>query len=315
MSNTPILSIILCTYNNADSLAITLKQLVHCDVSDWVEIEILVIDNNSTDHTAEAVREVSSISLVPLEYCFEQEQGLSNARNHGIRKAKGDYLLFTDDDADIPVNWLSSYLHEIRSTQADCLFSKIEIIWDRDPPWWFDKRYNPYFVHLDYGEKKLWITDIHHEFFGKNFCCKKSVLESMGGFDEQLGRKGASLAAGEETIIYRQLVKQGAQVVYFPDTAVGHRLKPIEYTPANIKKKFVDGASSSLKIAHSFSTKRLLGRSLYPLKVSIITTFKSLIFISISALSIKENSKRDVFFHMLQLKRSLQTIKLWIVMP
>lgn len=315
MSTTPSLSVILCTYNNADSLAVTLRQLANCDVGDWAEIEILIIDNNSTDSTAAIVQAVVSGSSAPFEYCFEQKLGLSNARNHGVKKARGEYLLFTDDDAGIPVDWLSSYLQEIRSTQADCLFSRIEVIWDRNPPWWFDERFNPYFVCLDYGVKRLQITDIHHEFFGKNFCCKKAILESMGGFDERLGRKGTSLAAGEETIIYRRLISQGAQVIYFPDAVVGHRLKPVEYTPANIEKKFVDGAGSSLRIAHCFATKRLFGRPIYPLKSAIITSIKSLISFPLSVISMNGSSKRDAFFHLLQLKRSIRMIKLWIATP
>lgn len=315
MNNTPTLSVILCTYNNADSLAITLGQLVQCKVERWSDVEILVIDNNSPDNTEEVVRKSSESTEAPLQYHFEQKQGLSNARNLGVVKARGQYLLFTDDDADIPANWLSCYLEKIESTQADCLFSKIEVNWDRTPPWWFDQRYNPYFVQLNYGESPLEITDIHHEFFGKNFCCKKSVLVAMGGFDEKLGRNGTSLAAGEETIIYRRLVAMSAKVIYFPDATVGHRLKPVEYTARNIEKKFVDGASSSLRIAQCFSRNRFLGRPTYPLKMALRNTVKSIFLIPVTILPMNSHAKREAFFQTLQLKRALRMIWLWVITP
>lgn len=315
MSKTPTLSVILCTYNNAESLSITLKQLIQCEVSDWTDVEVLVIDNNSPDNTAEVVKALSDSTEVPLKYCFEEKQGLSNARNLGLEMARGGYLLFTDDDADIPVNWLSRYLQEIQSTKADCLFSKIKVNWDRTPPWWYDQRYDPFFVQLNYGDSPLEITDIHHEFFGKNFCCKKSALTSMGGFDERLGRSGTSLAAGEETIIYRRLIAQRAHVVYFPDATVGHRLKPAEYTTENIEKKFVDGAISSLRISQYFSKKRILGRPIYPLKMAIKNTLISLILIPASLLPMNSEAKRDAFFLTLQLKRSVRTIWLWVLTP
>lgn len=314
MSCAPTLSVILCTYNNADSLRVTLGQIGQCRTESPEEFEVLVVDNNSNDHTATVVEAARSLSAVPMRYCFEAKQGLSNARNHGVQAARGGYLLFTDDDADIPLDWLSCYLEKIRSTNADCLFSRIEIRWDRPSPWWFDWRFNPYFVHLDYGERQFQVADDHHEFFGKNFCLKKSVLEAMGGFDEKLGRKGASLAAGEETIIYKRLIEQGARVVYFPDAPVGHRLKPAEYTPANIEKKFVDGAASSLLIADAFATKRLFSRPIYPLKDAVFRILSSLFALPAKLVRKEDGARRDAFYHRLQLKRAIRMIKLWIAM-
>jgi len=315
MNSVPILSVILCTYNNADSLAVTLSQIAQCHVANPETIEVLVVDNNSGDHTSGVVETAQSVSSVSIKYCFEPKQGLSSARNHGVDVARGSYLLFTDDDADIPSNWLSSYLEKVQLTNADCLFSRIEILWDRPPPWWFDERFNPYFVHLDYGERQFQVDDFCHEFFGKNFCCKKSVLGAMGGFDEKLGRKGGSLAAGEETIIYKRLIDQGARVVYFPDAPVGHRLKPDEYTPANIEKKFVDGATSSLLIANAFATKRLFGRPIYPLKEAVQKICSSMLALPTKIGRSDEYARRDVFFHWLQVKRAVRMIGLWISSP
>ena len=137
----------------------------------------------------------------------------------------------------------------------------------------------------------------------------------MGGFDDRLGRNGDSLAAGEETIIYRRLIAQQARVVYLPDAPVGHRLKPAEYTAKNIEKKFMDGADSSLKVARYLSKKNIFGRPIYPLKIAILSGLKSIILLPYAMVRMSQQANRDVFYLSLQMKRTARLIKLWVAKP
>ena len=137
MNQHPIISVVLCTYNNADSLAITLEQLSRQKLQNNDDVEIILVDNNSPDHTQRIFQEFSEKSYLTNSCFFESRQGLSHARNTGVANAKGHYILFTDDDADIPENWLESYLTQINSNKPDCLYSRINIIWDKEKPWWF----------------------------------------------------------------------------------------------------------------------------------------------------------------------------------
>jgi hypothetical protein len=93
------------------------------------------------------------------------------------------------------------------------------------------------------------VNDIHHEFFGKNFCIEKNVLIKLGGFYSKLGRMGTKLVSGEETLIYRQLIRSNFKVYYFTEASVGHRLKPKEYLSTNIEKQFLDSADSAYHLA------------------------------------------------------------------
>ena len=309
MSKLPILSVVLCTYNNADSLALTLKQLSQQKLEYLEEVEIIIVDNNSPDHTKDAFTEFATKCPLENHYLFESRQGLSHARNTGVENARGEYILFTDDDAEIPIHWLSAYLKNIKSYNPDCLYSRINIIWDKQQPWWFLPEYNPSFVRVDYGNQLLVVNDVYREFYGKNFCIKKSTLLMLGGFDPALGRSGTKLVAGEETLLYRKMVAQNRHLIYFPDAAVGHRLKDREYLAENIKKQFVDGAYSAHYIAKTMARKKIAGRPLRALIDSIIALLISSVLYLRYAI---QRRKPERYFHYLSVLKNLIFIKLWI---
>lgn len=307
----PLISIVLCTYNNADSLDITLQQLAEIVHGESKLLEVIVVNNNSPDNTACIAQKYSGQNPL-FHYYFEPRQGLSHARNTGLEKARGEYILFTDDDAEIPNNWVSEYMRTIAQYSPDCLYSRITIIWDKPKPWWFIPEYTPYFVGLNYGDQVLEVTDIHREFYGKNFCVRKSLITQLGGFDPNLGRQGAKLAAGEETLLYRKMVQQGKKIIYFPSAAVGHRLKVREYSSDNIKKLFVDGAHSSHHIAKISARKKIMGR---PARM-LMNSLRDLCLSSVQyLLTLTNKDKAKNYYHYLCACRSIMLIKLWMKNP
>jgi glucosyl-dolichyl phosphate glucuronosyltransferase len=309
MNHKPIISVVICTYNNADSLAITLQQLSAQITQQKENIEIILVDNNSPDHTKEVYCKFSQGTSIASSYLFEARQGLSHARNTGVANAQGKYILFTDDDAEIPPYWLDAYLQQIENNNPDCLYSRINIIWDKAKPWWFLPEYTPCFVGVDYGNQSLIISDIHKEFYGKNFCIKKLLVLELGGFDPALGRNGGKLIAGEETLLYRKMVEQKRCLLYFPDAPVGHRLKDREYQAENIKKQFIDGAYSTHHIAKIMARKKFLGRPTRALVDSLVALAKSCV---LGARYKIAGKKPEGYYHYLNILKNLTFIKLWI---
>jgi glucosyl-dolichyl phosphate glucuronosyltransferase len=305
------LSVVLCTYNNAASLARTLEQLNDQILRSEILVEYVIVDNNSSDNTASTIKTFCDKNA-SFTYVFEDKQGLSHARNAGTEIAKGKYLLFTDDDAEIPRYWIQEYLDIIQRHTPVCAYSKIAVIWDQPKPWWYLTAFRPYFVELDYGDKLLDVTDIHHEFFGKNFCILKSEIESQGGFDPKLGRMGNKLIAGEETIIYRRMISAKKTVIYFPSAGVGHRLKPKEYTTEHIHKLFSDGAYTSYNLAKVNSSRKIAGRPLGLIVNALLSVFKS--STHWLAARVKRNQSEQLL-HKLILIRSFKIIALWISAP
>ena len=92
------ISIIICTYNRAEHLADTLESLFKLNFPPSVSVEILAVDNNSSDSTADVVNRFQ-INHPSISYIFEATAGLSHARNRGIKEAKGNIITFIDDDS------------------------------------------------------------------------------------------------------------------------------------------------------------------------------------------------------------------------
>lgn len=91
------ISVIVPTFNRAAILRKTLEAYA-AQSGDHRMLEILVVDDGSTDNTAPVVKELSRTSPVPVRHLYQQNSGLASARNHAIREAKGRLLLFGDDD-------------------------------------------------------------------------------------------------------------------------------------------------------------------------------------------------------------------------
>src|ERR1700757_4351034 len=102
------ISVIVCTYNRCDELALTLESLANSLLPPPTVWEIIVVDNNSNDKTKEAVELFVRRFPGRFRYLCEARQGKSYALNAGIRDARGEILVFTDDDVVVEATWLDN---------------------------------------------------------------------------------------------------------------------------------------------------------------------------------------------------------------
>ncbi len=106
-------SIIICTYNRASLLQRVLLSLSR-QTLDAEQFEIIVVDDGSTDNTAE-VCEAMGHEMPDIKYVrIERNTGLGNAANLGVQSAKGDYLIFTDDDCIARKDWAKNMRDALR---------------------------------------------------------------------------------------------------------------------------------------------------------------------------------------------------------
>ncbi len=105
-------SIIVCSYNRSASLQQTLLAIERLSVREDIGCEVLVVDNNSTDDTR-TVAEDFCRRFPRGRYCYEPNQGLSFARNRGITEARGEILVFTDDDVCPEPEWLQRIVDQV----------------------------------------------------------------------------------------------------------------------------------------------------------------------------------------------------------
>lgn len=238
MTNTmpPFLTVALCTHNHADRLARTLADLAHVQ-SPSQPWELLVIDNASSDATPALLAAMEwRHDGVEVRIVREEKLGLSNARNRALSEARGEYLLFMDDDETPDPAWLTTYERAMREHQPDALGGRIEVFFeDGARPRWLQDELLGFLGKLDHGEAR-WLTERATPIFGGNFAFRRSVFERIGNFDARLGRQGSANIGGEDTEIYRRLLEHDCRVRWVPEAVIQHRIQ----TPKLRRGYFLD---------------------------------------------------------------------------
>jgi glycosyltransferase involved in cell wall biosynthesis len=116
----PDVSVVVCTYNRADFLRQTLASLLQQTLKSKC-YEIIVVDDGSSDHTAEAVEDVRRGARIDIRYIRQANSGIGNARNRGYREARAPWVAYIDDDELASEHWLSELLDTAEATSADCV--------------------------------------------------------------------------------------------------------------------------------------------------------------------------------------------------
>lgn len=235
-SDAPFLSVALCTHNHADRLVRTLADLqaVKPPTRPW---EFIVIDNGCTDGTtALLAAHPWALAGATARVVREDKLGLSNARNRALREARGQYLLYMDDDETPDPAWLLAHERAMIEHQPDALGGRIEVMFeDGDRPAWLQDELLGFLGKLDNGEAR-WLTSDETPIFGGNFAFRRTVFDRIGDFDARLGRMGKVNSGGEDTEIYRRLLAFACRVRWVPDAVINHRIQ----TPKLRRRYFLD---------------------------------------------------------------------------
>lgn len=104
----PSISLIICTKNRCAQLEKALKA-VNAVEAPRLDVEILVIDNNSADRTERVVADFAARSKFKVRYLFCKDIGLGNARNFGVQHSQSSWIIFTDDDCYLEKNYLLKF--------------------------------------------------------------------------------------------------------------------------------------------------------------------------------------------------------------
>ncbi len=218
-----LITIIICTYNQCESLKAALESLLLQKINSSFDYEIIVVDNNSKDRTRETVAPYISKCNGRLRYVFEPNQGLSYARNRGIQEAKGEVIAFTDDDAVADEKWLGNLLRVYNDFDADCVGGKVEPFGNIDMPEWMPEELAYLFTIVDFGTECI-LLKYPLSPAGANISFKKKVFNRVGMFSADLGRKGNSLLSREESDICYKIQQTGGSIYYSPNAVVNHRI-------------------------------------------------------------------------------------------
>jgi len=193
-------SIVICCYNSASRLRTTLSHLTAQRGCKGIPWEVIVVDNASSDDTADAARNYwPKDAPAPLRVVYEQKQGLSNARRHGFAEARYEYISFVDDDNWVDQDWVKT-IAEIMDAHpnAGACGGISEAAFEAEPPEWFTKFCYVYAVSVpDYS-----LTDeiqTKPYLWGAGLTVRSSAYQALSrkGFLPFLSdRNGSKLTAG-----------------------------------------------------------------------------------------------------------------------
>jgi glycosyltransferase involved in cell wall biosynthesis len=216
----PDLSIILCTYNRAALLARALSALCR-DSRSSAPVEVIVVDNNSTDATAAVVERFMSMRI-PVRYLHEPRQGLSHARNAGILSTTAPLVAFTDDDVEPAPQWIDAVLAAFaRHPQIAWVGGKVLPRWPARPPAWLNASHWAPLALVDYGDEELVLDDCQPLcVVGANLAIRRQALIACGLFATNVQRIGAGGGTTEDHELQMRMREAGLHGRYDPALVV-----------------------------------------------------------------------------------------------
>jgi len=244
------ISAVIATYKRAALLQGTLEALALQKVPDSVNWEIVVVDNHSLDETPAVVDAFSKTTTIPVGYVLEPRQGVSHARNRGIKETRGSIIAFIDDDVLPPSDWIAQVGAAIDRWSAHGIGGRILPRWEAPPPPWLTER-----QHL---MDRLAIMEVDEscvlslplkgrpQVWGANMVFRREVFEKVGGFDPGRGIVGSKLFRGEEVELIHRALEHGLRIVYDPAVTVLHRIGQGRLRKGYFRKMEFDAAQGEI---------------------------------------------------------------------
>jgi glycosyltransferase involved in cell wall biosynthesis len=175
VTSKPLVSIVIATYNMARYLPLAIKSVLDQTYSN---IEVLVVDDGSTDDTAGAIAPFLADHRV--RYCIQENKGQAAAKNHGVQKSRGEYIAFLDADDTWTPNKLDVQIPIFdRSTFTGIVYSRVRYMDENGR-------------HLGVADNELFRGRVSGALLIRNFIgfgttvIKRECFDRLGAFDETL---------------------------------------------------------------------------------------------------------------------------------
>jgi len=217
----PQVSVVISTYNRGALLENAVRSVLAQDEASAPSFELIVVDNNSTDETAELIRRVAELDG-RVRYVFEPQQGSSYGRNAGIREARAPLIAFTDDDVLAEPDWLASIVRAFdEHSGTDVVGGRVLPVWPSPPPAWLTRDHWTPLALIDYGERSIEVDAACPIcLVSANLSFRRAVLDSVGGFAAAFQLVKGSVGSVEDHELLLRVLSTGRKVVYDPRVVV-----------------------------------------------------------------------------------------------
>jgi glycosyltransferase involved in cell wall biosynthesis len=237
----PLITVAICTHNRTAFLEKAVHSVLR-QITD--DTELLIIDNASIDDTPAVSAQLAAANSC-VKVLREEELGLSAARNAALKNARGEFVLFLDDDAKAEPDWLATYQRFLSAPPSEkiaavggAVFNEYEI----PPPKWANAG-----ATFESGDSPKRLPN-RGSLYGGNIGYRRETALAVGMFDTRLGRKGKKRMSREESDLNLRLQDAGYEIWWLPGAAILHfvpasRMKFRE----NMRGRFAEGRSIAIQ--------------------------------------------------------------------
>ena len=215
--------------------------------------EVIVVDNCSSDGTAKVCASYEG-QIKNLDYVLENQPGLHKGRHAGLKKAKGDILIFADDDIKAFPSWLGAISEAFEDKDVMLAGGKCLPLFEIQPPPWLedlwqrqnsDRQILPFLSLLDLGNSIKEISPYY--VFGCNFSIRRHILLQAGGFHPDAMPWDLIRYRGDgETHISQFISSKRYKTIYHPKASVYHRVSKDRMTKDYFSHRYyIQGISDS----------------------------------------------------------------------
>lgn len=273
-------TVALPTYNRAAFLRQTLEGIA-AQQFPREHFEVLVIDNNSRDDTRAVVESFAHANPAP-RYLLETKQGLDYARNRAIAEARGEIILFGDDDILVQPDWIAQMVVPMLADPARCIGAvggEVIPVFPDGLPDWVAEWHAPLAFRSDLGP-----IPKQHSPMGANLAFPKWIFEQLGPFHTALDRAAGNYFSGGDSEMIRRVREAGFEVWFSPGAAVRHQMPASRTTFRYASRHAFDSARSrvidraGLPGAAGYLTGRFFANILKALGFALLSLLNFIVF-------------------------------------
>jgi succinoglycan biosynthesis protein ExoM len=256
-------SVCIATYKRPQLLRKLIESLINQNTTNEILLQVIVVDNDKNLSAQSILKSFTNTNKITFEYYSQPIKNISLTRNKAVSEAKGDFILFIDDDGFADVNWVNYLMECIKEFNADAVFGSVIPYYDPGTPSWI--------IDGGYFTRPIEARGEKSRFTRTGNCIVKSeLLKSIDGpFDP-----GYGLTGGEDVNLFGRLSENGAAYIFCPEAIV------YDYVPkerSNLKwltrRYFRTGLTY---------TERIINRSRQKHLKKIYELFKGMVFLMIS---------------------------------
>ena len=274
-------SVIIPAYKHPAYLEDAITSILDQDTS--IKYEVLVMDNACSNDLSVKIEQLATVSSIPLRYVAVPDLGLHNCRNKALFVARGELVVYVDDDVIVPNQWLENLLHPFSRQDVAMVAGRVQPRWETSQPDWINVIDPSYFSLLDLGdmEREMQWPEAP---YGCNMAVRRRVALQFQGFaPDSVGTATFEWKRGDgETGFASKVYAEQMAIYYMPEAYLYHRIPAQRLTKSFLYKRTVKSAISSFYSdmrTHGYNRKSLLilaGRNLY---LGTASALKSLLII------------------------------------